>query len=452
MTAIPDSKLSSTAPDLVGGPWPLTMRREAGSGELTVGGVSLPTLAAEFGTPLWVVDEEDLRTRCRTYRSAFPGATVAFGSKAWCTVGIIQIADQEGLWIDVVSGGEMYTAEVAGVPGDRVVFHGNNKTLDEIRMAADFDVGRVVVDNLEELDRLDAVGREKGHVFKAWLRITPGITAATHQYISTGAANSKFGLSLASGLADRALARARELEHVEVVGIHAHVGSQLMDPEPLVANIHTLMKTLAGWREHHGVELREMDAGGGMAVQYRDGDIAATTAEFGRAMQGAIAEAADSLDYPAPSLWIEPGRSIVGPSTVTLYEVGTVKEFPGFPTIASVDGGMSDNIRAALYGASHEVALVNRRGSEARRPVSVVGKHCESGDVLRGEADLPTDLVPGDLLAVAATGAYTASMSSNYNRQPRPGAVLVGGGKVSELVRRESYADLVRHDVPIAGR
>jgi diaminopimelate decarboxylase len=426
------------------------MRRHAGRGELTVGGVSLPSLAEEFGTPLWVVDEQDLRARCRSYRAAFPQATVAYGSKAWCTVGILQIVFQEGLWIDVVSGGEMYTAAVAGFPGSKLIFHGNNKNDEEIRMAADLGVGRVVVDNLFELDRLEKVGREMGHVFTAWLRITPGITAATHHYISTGASNSKFGLDLVSGVADQALTKARSLEHVDVVGVHAHIGSQIAELEPLVANVQALMRTMADWRDRYRIELIEMNAGGGMAVPYRDGDRSMSATELGRAMGNAIEDAARCLDYPAPSLWIEPGRSIVAPSTVTLYEVGTVKQFPGLPSLASVDGGMSDNIRAALYGASHEVTLANRWGSETLKPVSVVGKHCESGDVLRREAGLPEDLAPGDLLAMAATGAYTASMSSNYNRQPRPAAVLVGEGRVSELVRRESYADLVRHDVPIA--
>ncbi len=430
-------------------PWPLTTRRDD-DGAMVIGDCRLPDLVAAHGSPLWVVDEHDLRTRARAYIEAFPGATVAYASKAWCTVGILQLVTEEGLWVDVVSGGELYTADVAGVPMDQVVFHGNAKSIDELRMAARMKVGRVVVDSFVELERLEAIGAELGHVFDVWLRITPGIDAHTHDFVRTGQDDSKFGFTLSLGLADQAVEATAKLSHVELHGIHAHIGSQIFGTDPFVANADVLIELLARWREELGIVVSELNLGGGMGIRYTHEDHPVEIARYGKAVIAAVDEACERADYPRPHLFVEPGRAIVAPSTVTVYGVEVVKPLPGIRTYVAVDGGMSDNIRPALYQAEHEVALVNRLGSDEVGVVTVVGKHCESGDLVRERTGLPVDVASGDLLAVAATGAYTSSMASNYNRMPRPAAVLVHDGSVRQLLARETYEDLVARDLPLA--
>jgi diaminopimelate decarboxylase len=430
------------------GPWPLTAARDD-DGALTIGGISLPALAAGHGTPLWVVDEEDLRTRCRDYVAGFPGVEVTYASKAWCTIGILQLVDQEGLKIDVASGGELHTALVAGIAPERLILHGNNKSEVELAQALDAGVGRIVVDSFEELDRLERLGAARDTTAQIWLRITPGIDAHTHEYVRTGHDDAKFGFTLSLGLADEAFRRALDLPHVEVVGVHAHIGSQIFGTDPFIANAEVTLDLLARWRAEHDVTLAELNLGGGMGIRYTHEDHPVEVRRYGKAVLETVAERCEALGFPPPLLFIEPGRAIVGPSTITLYEVGTIKPLPGLTTWVSVDGGMSDNIRPALYDAEHEVTLANRTSDAEPKAVTVVGKHCESGDLVREHAPLPSDLAIGDLLAVAATGAYTASMASNYNRLVRPGAVLVRDGVVRDLVRRETFDDLVRHDVPL---
>jgi diaminopimelate decarboxylase len=430
------------------GPWPLTAER-APDGVLTVGGVRVSDLADAHGTPLWVVDETDLRERCRRYVEGFPGVAVAYASKAWCTVGILQLVVDEGLWIDVVSGGELHTALVAGVDPALLIFHGNNKSAAELDRALEVGVGRIVVDSFDELERLERLAAAREVTATCWLRITPGIDAHTHEYVRTGHDDSKFGFTLSLGLADDAIVRARDLPHIDVVGIHAHIGSQIFGTDPFIANAEVALDLLARWRDEHGVELAELNLGGGMGIRYTHEDHPVDVARYGRAVLETVDERCAALGYPRPALFVEPGRAIVGPSTLTLYEVGTVKHLPGLTSWVSVDGGMSDNIRPALYDAEHEVAIVNRTSDAAPQAVTVVGKHCESGDLVREHAPLPGDVRVGDLLAVAATGAYTESMASNYNRLPRPAAVLVRDGQVRELLRRETLDDLVRRDVPL---
>ena len=430
-------------------PWPETAARDA-DGVLMIGGVSTIELAERYGTPLWVVDEDDLRHRCRLYREAFPGVNVAYASKAWCTVGLLQIVTEEGLFVDVASGGELHTARVAGVPMERIVFHGNNKSDDELRLAAELGVGRVVVDSFDELERLQAIGTERDHTFACWLRVTPGIDAHTHEYVRTGHDDSKFGFTLSLGLADEALTRSLELDRVEVVGAHAHIGSQIFGNDPFIANAEVMLELLVRWRDELGVTLTELNLGGGMAIRYTHEDHPIDLHRTGAAVLEAVAATCEAHDYPVPQLAIEPGRAIAGQSTVTLYRVGTVKPLPGLRTYVSVDGGMSDNIRPALYEAEHEVDLASRSSDATLAAYTVVGKHCESGDLVRERASLPGDLAVDDLIVVAATGAYTESMASNYNRLPRPAAVLVRDGQVRELIRRETYDDLVRRDVPLA--
>jgi diaminopimelate decarboxylase len=430
------------------GPWPLTAERDD-DGILHIGGVAASDLARDHGTPLWVVDEADLRERCRRYVEGFPGVEVAYASKAWCTVGVLQIVEDEGLLIDVASHGELHTALVAGVDPAKLIHHGNNKDEAELDLALRVGLGRIVVDSFDELERLERIAAARDTVAQVWLRITPGIDAHTHEYVRTGHDDAKFGFTLSLGLADRALLAARDLDHVEVVGIHAHIGSQIFGTDPFIANAEVCLDTMARWRDEHGITLTELNLGGGMGIRYTHEDHPVEVARYGKAVLEAVTDACERLDYPRPRLLVEPGRAIVGPSTLTLYEVGTVKPLPGLTTWVSVDGGMGDNIRPALYDAVHEVALANRVSDVEPRSVTVVGKHCESGDLVREHAPLPGDLAVGDLLAVAATGAYTASMASNYNRLPRPGAVLVRDGEVRELLRRETLDDLVRRDVPV---
>jgi diaminopimelate decarboxylase len=434
---------------MTAGPWPLTAARDD-LGALTIGGVTLPALAASYGTPLWVVDEEDVRARCRAYLAGFPGAQVTYASKAWCTLGILQLVAEEGLTIDVASDGELHTALVAGVDPARIVLHGNNKSVAELDRALEVGVGRIVVDSFEELDRLERLAAARSVTATVWLRITPGIDAHTHEYVRTGHDDAKFGFTLSLGLADEALRRALACDHLDVVGIHSHIGSQIFGTDPFIANAEVTLDLLARWRDEHGVVLGELNLGGGMGIRYTHEDHPVEVHRYGRAVLETVAERCEALDYPVPHLVVEPGRAIVGPSTVTLYEVGTIKALPGLTTWVSVDGGMSDNIRPALYDAEHEVTLASRSSDAPPRAVTVVGKHCESGDLVREHAPLPADLAIGDLLAVAATGAYTASMASNYNRLVRPGAVLVRDGQVRDLVRRETLDDLLRHDVPLA--
>ena len=430
------------------GPWPLTSARDD-DGMLTVGGVRMDVLAAAHATPLWVVDEADLRERCRRYVTGFPGVDIAYASKAWCTLGVLQLVAEEGLFVDVASGGELHTALVAGLDPERLILHGNNKSVAELDRALEVGIGRIVVDSFEELERLQALAAARGVVARCWLRITPGIDAHTHEYVRTGHDDAKFGFTLSLGLADRAVRRALELPNLEVLGLHAHIGSQIFGTDPFIANAEVALELIARWREELGVTLGELNLGGGMGIRYTHEDHPVEVARYGRAVLETVEQRCAALDLPRPRLVVEPGRAIVGPSTLTLYEVGTIKPLPGLTTWVSVDGGMSDNIRPALYDAEHEVVLANRISDAEPRAVTVVGKHCESGDLVREHVPLPADLAVRDLLAVAATGAYTESMASNYNRLPRPAAVLVRDGTVRVLLRRETLDDLLARDLPL---
>lgn len=426
-------------------PWSATARRNS-TGELVVGDVPVTQLAAAFQTPLWVLDETDLRERCRNFVAAFTGATVVYASKAWCNRAVLQVIADESIHVDVASGGELFTALKAGIDPSRIVFHGNNKSTQELADALDVSVGRIVVDSFDELARLETLARARDVVVPVWLRITPGIDAHTHEYVRTGHDDQKFGFTLSLGLADDALVQALAAPHIEVVGIHAHIGSQIFGVEPFVANAQVMIDLLHRWRDQFAVTLPELNLGGGMGIAYLPEDDPVDVAAFGDAVLDAVAHQCALQNFPVPALFVEPGRALIAPSTLTLYEVGTIKALPGLTTWVSIDGGMSDNIRPSLYGSVHEVALANRDSSRPTMLVSVVGKHCESGDLIRDRVALPDDLAVGDLLAVAATGAYTASMASNYNRLPRPAAVMVSNGEVRVVQRRETYEDLVRFD------
>ena len=436
----------SAAP--LGSPWSRTVARDD-RGVLTVGGVGVDALAAEHATPLVVVDGDELRARCRAYVAAFGADRVIYAAKAWPTTAILQIAAAEGLLVDVASGGELHTALAAGVDPARIVLHGNNKSVDELDHALEVGVGRIVVDAMEELDRLDTLARARGVRVPVLLRITPGIDAHTHEYVRTGHDDAKFGFTLSLGLADRALVRTLELDTLDLVGVHAHIGSQVFDVDAFVANAEVMVDLLARWRDEHGVLLPEVDLGGGMGIAYDAVDAPVDVSDLAPTMLDAVAARAAEYDLPVPRVLVEPGRAIVGASALTLYRVGVVKDLPGLSRWVAVDGGMSDNIRPALYGAVHPVVLAGRASAEQDGPVMLVGKHCESGDVLGTDLPLPTDVRAGDLVAMAATGAYTEAMASNYNRLPRPAAVLIEDGIARTIVRRETLDDLLRRDVPL---
>jgi len=418
---------------------------------VALGGVDVDRLADAHGTPLWVLDRAELVGRMRAYREAFgPDVAVAYAAKALCVTGVLQLAAAEGLHLDVASGGELRTAEAAAFPMERVVFHGNNKSVAELEQAARLGVGRVVADSFAELDRLADVAARTGYTFHVLLRVTPGVDTDTHAHIRTGHDDSKFGFTLSAGLADAAVDRTMALPGIELAGLHSHVGSQILAGDAFESAVVAMVDLLARMRERHDAELAELNLGGGLGIAYTRDDAAVPIAEYAARLLAAVDAECAKLAMARPRLTVEPGRSIAGPAGVTLYRVGTVKEIPGVNTYVAVDGGMSDNPRPALYGARYEFAPAGAgKPAGETRPVAIAGKHCETGDVLARDVALPVDLAEGELLAVAATGAYNQTMASNYNRLPRPAMVLVGDGRAEVLLRRESLDDVLSHDVPL---
>lgn len=416
---------------------PMTAR-VAASGALSVGGLDLVELADRFGTPLFVYDEDHLRDRCRQARAAW-GDGVAYATKAFLCLAMARLAHEEGLCLDVSTGGELHVALAAGVPAERLVMHGNNKSDEELALAADAGVGRIVVDSFDEISRLRRlVGyRPPGRVLPVSVRVTPGVEAHTHEFVRTGQDDTKFGFGLASGAAGKAVQELRALPGVELVGIHAHIGSQVFRAESFAEEADILASFAAP------LDLPELCVGGGLGVPYVAGETAPTMAEWADAVHRACRRAGlpDHVRVTA-----EPGRAIAAGAAVTLYRLGTIKELPGLRTYVAVDGGMSDNPRPVLYGSGYEAFLP--RCTDAPRPLAarLVGKHCESGDVLVADARLPADLAVGDVLATPVTGAYGYSMASNYNKVPRPAVLFVRDGQARVVVRRETTEDLTRLD------
>ena len=403
-------------------------------GNTAVGGCDLVNLANQWGTPLFVYDEDHLRSRCREAVAAF-GEGVAYASKAFLCSAMARLAHEEGLQLDVATGGELFLARRAGVPGNRLVLHGNNKSDAELAMAVDEGVGRIVVDSFDELDRLEVLHAATGVAPRVLLRVTPGVEVHTHEFIATGQDDSKFGFTVKGGLADSAVRRASASTAVDLVGLHAHIGSQVFDVEPFARAIDVLAAFAAPY------DLPELSVGGGLGVPYVEGESAPTIGEWADAIHKACVRAGVTSEVTA-----EPGRAIVAAAAITLYRVGTIKDLPGLRTYVAVDGGMSDNPRPVLYGSGYETFLP-RAGDAARpRVVRVVGKHCESGDVLVQDGAVPTDLVVGDVLATPVTGAYGYSMGSNYNQVLRPAVVFVSDGQARLVVARETYEDLARRD------
>jgi diaminopimelate decarboxylase len=427
--------------------WPRTAVLDP-DGVLRVGGLRVDALAAEYGTPLLVLDEADFRSRCAEYRAAFGSdATVYYAGKAFLSTTIVRWVQEEGLSLDVCTGGELAVAERAEFPAERITFHGNNKSVAELRRAVAYGVGRVAVDSQEEIERLSAVAREAGVRQRIYIRVTPGVEAHTHEYVSTGQEDQKFGFSLASGAAEGAVEHVLTHPMLELVGLHAHIGSQIFDTAGFRLAAQRLIGLLARIRDTHDLELPELDLGGGFGIAYTSEDAPPDIGEMAERMRAFVAKACADVGLSVPRLAVEPGRAISGPGTVTVYEVGTVKDLPGLRTYVSVDGGMSDNIRPALYGAHYTVALASRSSEAPAHIVTVVGKHCESGDLVAPNVAMPADVRPGDLIALASSGAYHRSMASNYNHVPRPPVVAVRDGAARVLVRRETEADLLALDV-----
>ncbi|MEU5429976.1 diaminopimelate decarboxylase [Streptomyces olivoreticuli] len=427
--------------------WARTVSRDA-DGVATVGGIKVTDLAEEFGTPAFFLDEEDFRTRCRAWRDAFgTEADVFYAGKAFLSRAVVRWLHEEGLNLDVCSEGELATALDAGMPAERIALHGNNKSTREITRAVEAGVGRIVLDSFQEIVRVAHIAERLGRRQRVQIRVTVGVEAHTHEFIATAHEDQKFGLALAGGQAAEAVRRALKLDGLELIGIHSHIGSQIFDTSGFEVAAHRVVGLLKDIRDEHGVELPEIDLGGGLGIAYTSDDDPREPHEIAKALGDIVTRECAAAGLAVPRLSVEPGRAIAGPTAFTLYEVGTVKELPGLRTYVSVDGGMSDNIRTALYDAEYSVALVSRTSTAEPMLSRVVGKHCESGDIVVRDAFLPADLAPGDLLAVPATGAYCRSMASNYNHALRPPVVAVKDGAARVIVRRETEEDLFRLDV-----
>ena len=419
------------------------------AGHLTIGGCDAVELVEQYGTPLYVLDESTLRSRCRQFAGAFSSrysnAQAVYASKAYINPALARIFAEEGLGLDVVSGGELAVAVAGEVPLDRVYFHGNNKTPAELEEAVAAGIGRVVVDSFHELDLLERICADADKSQDILVRVSPGIDPHTHAYTTTGIIDSKFGFSIQTGDAEKAIQQAIAAPHLNLQGLHFHLGSPIFELEPYQAATDLVLRFAAGLREQ-GLNLQEFSPGGGFAIAYTRDDQPPAPDDYAEAIVSTLTAACDELGMEPPALVIEPGRSIIGPAGVALYRIGAIKEIPGVRTYVSVDGGMGDNIRPALYQASYEVLSANRPGAHPDATVTIAGKYCESGDVLASDILLPTPAA-GDVIAIPAAGAYCPSMASNYNLNPRPPIVLVNHGESRLIRRRESYADMMLCDL-----
>lgn len=404
-------------------------------GTLSIAGCNVVDLAKEYGTPLFVYDEDHLRSRCREAVAAFPDG-VAYATKAFLCKAMARLAHEEGMDLDVSTGGELHVALAAGVPADRLVFHGNNKSSRELAMAVEAGVGVIVIDSMSEIDRLGNVLAATGKTARVMIRVNPGIEAHTHDFLLTGATDSKFGLSIDGGVARSAVDRVRLDPALDLIGIHAHVGSQVFDVSSFAKAVEVLAEFVSE------IDVEALSVGGGLGVPYVEGESAPTITEWGAAIASAVRAAGLGVTVHA-----EPGRAIVARSAITLYTTGTIKEIPDVRTYVSVDGGMSDNPRPVLYGSGYEVFLPRSADANRDKEVRLVGKHCESGDVIVWEGRVPSDLALGDILATPVTGAYGHTMGSNYNMVLRPPVVFVKDGDVRQVVRRETFEDLLARDL-----
>lgn len=424
--------------------WPATTT-ERPHGDVLVGGVPLTEIAGSHGTPVYVVDEAEVRERCRTYRAAFPEAEIHYAAKAFLCRALVRWVEEEGLGLDVCSAGELELAVTTGFPADRILLHGNAKSPRDLATALRLGVGRIVIDTPAEIARIAAAVGTGGHQ-KVMVRVTPGISAGGHHKIRTGSDDQKFGLSLRDGHAQHAIARILDQPQLELTGIHCHLGSQITDARPYLVAVRRLVGLMARVRDAHGVVLPELDLGGGHGIAYRPGEPALDLRTLAARVRTELAESCAAAGLPVPRLIIEPGRAVAGPAGVAVYRVLAVKRTTG-RTYVAVDGGMSDNPRPALYGVRYTPRLIGRHSTAGAERVTVVGRHCEAGDILAEDVPLPADTQPGDLLAVPVAGAYHLAMASSYNLVGRPPVVAVLGGRARVLVRRETLEDLRARDI-----
>ena len=420
-------------------------------GVLSVAGLDVAQIAERTGTPVYVVDEVDLRDRARAFADAFAGWSVYYAAKSFLCTAVARWVAEEGLGVDVCTGGELAVALRAGVDPARIGLHGNNKSLDELRLGLDAGVGRIIVDSFDEVGRLSRLAAERGQRPRVLVRVTTGVEAHTHEYIATAHEDQKFGFSISGGTAAEALDACHADPHLDLVGVHSHIGSQIFDAEGFEVAARRTLRLHADFAARAGVELPELDLGGGFGIAYTSVDSPSTPGLLAAALRQIVDTECASLRIAVPHLSVEPGRAISGPSAFALYRVGTVKpvhlDGGASRLYVAVDGGMSDNIRTALYAAEYSATLASRRSSAPPRLSRVVGKHCEGGDILVRDEFLPADIAPGDLVAVPASGAYSRSMASNYNHVPRPPVVAVRDGVLSTLIRRETLDDLLALDV-----
>ena len=420
-------------------------------GHLEIGGCDTIDLAEKYGTPLYVVDENEIRKNCRAFVKSIEDnynghGTVAYASKAFSCMEMYRICKQENMSIDTVSAGEIYTALKAGFPAERIFFHGNNKTLDEIEFALDNNVGRIVVDNLTELEKIEKAAKKRNITAKIMFRIKPGIDAHTHSFIRTGQIDSKFGLALENGEAMVGVKRALALKNVELCGLHCHIGSQIFDISPFELAAEVMMDFIAKIKEETGAEIKELNLGGGFGIKYTGEDKPVPYSDYMNRVAAVIKKKAEEHSMELPFIIIEPGRSIAGAAGITLYTVGAVKEIENVRTYVSIDGGMTDNPRYILYQSTYEILCANKANEPKTEKITLAGKCCESGDLIQENAMIQK-VVPGDTIAVLSTGAYNYSMASNYNRIGRPAVVMTNNGESRIIVKRESFEDLVRNDV-----
>lgn len=430
--------------------WPRGARREA-NGEVSVAGVSLSDVAKQYGTPVFVVDEDDFRSRCRDMAAAFGGAEkVHYASKAFLTRRIAKWVEEEGLNLDIASLGEFQVALCAQFPPERITAHGNNKSEEFLRLLVANRVGHIVIDSMTELERLEKIAVEAGVTQPVMVRVKPGIEAHTHEFIATSHEDQKFGFSLASGSAYAAAKRVIESPSLYLIGLHCHVGSQVFDAQGFSLAAQRVLTLYSKIHSELGIDLEQLDLGGGYGIAYTEDETPLDVTSVAQDLLGAVNEVARNLGIDAPEVLVEPGRAIAGPSTVTVYSVGTVKDVhvtdKQLRRYIAVDGGMSDNIRPALYEAEYDVRVINRSVGGALVPSRVVGSHCEAGDILINDRELPCGIAEGDLIALAATGAYCFAMSSRYNMMGRPAVVSVKAGESSVMVRRETIEDLLALD------
>lgn len=417
---------------------------------LYIGGVSTVELAEKYGTPLYVFDEELMRNICKDYYKHFnvseTSNRVAYAGKAFLTLAMCKLIEEEGLCLDVVSGGELYTAMKADFPADRIYFHGNNKTLEEVEMGIDYGVSRFVVDNFYELEQINKIATRKNKVQKVLLRITPGIEAHTHEYIKTGQIDSKFGFTLSNGDALKGVSMALDLPGIELAGLHCHIGSQIFDLSPYEDEVEIMMGFIKTIKDEFNYEIEELDLGGGFGIYYTEEDEPRSTKEYCETIINKADEAYKRLGIKLPMLTIEPGRSIVGNAGITLYTIGSTKNIPGVRKYISIDGGMADNIRPALYNAKYECIVANKMENDKDDLVTIAGKCCESGDILINDTNIASS-AGGDILAIFTTGAYGYSMSNNYNKIPKAAVVFVKDGEARLVCKRQSYEDLIGNEI-----